>query len=157
MGLFANTLLNTENFTDSAAGITITAKNTVHCSVLPKTNRYTTADVKLSLYDSLQLTNYRIKKLLSVLTLLWKVTRKWHRQLQQQRYSIYHQGITAIPGPQIVTSITANENWVEVFGGIRQTVCITVYQLVTYRDQKSAAAKQHWIHWNRCLKITARR
>lgn len=141
MGLFADTLLNTENFTDSAADILHYSKK-IQCIVPFAKNKsvYNAADVK-PLYDSLQLTNYRIKKIAIRAYSSVEGPENINRQLQQQRAASIIRALQQYQGPQIVTSITANENWVEFFGDVRQTAYSRFTGLSHAEIKKALTAK----------------
>ncbi|MFT3823226.1 MAG: hypothetical protein QM731_04865 [Chitinophagaceae bacterium] len=121
MGLFADSLLNTENFTDSAADILHYSKK-INCVVPFAKNKatYNAADIK-PLYDSLKLTNYSIKKIVIRAYSSVEGPENINNQLQQQRAASIVKALQQYQSLQISPSITSNENWVEFYSDVRQT------------------------------------
>lgn len=93
---------------------------------------YSPEDIK-PMYDSLQLTDYDIKKINIKAYASVEGSEERNLELQQQRANSIATSLQSFQKPNIVTEISSSENWVEFLNDISKT---------TYKDFKNLSKKE---------------
>lgn len=124
MGLFTDTLLNTEpgNDIDTVKTNPRFYTKKLQFSIPFSKNKaaYNTNDIK-PLYDSLQLKDYSIKSIHIRAYSSVEGAEKANNLLQQQRAHSIVKALQQFQTPEIKTTITSGENWIEFYNDIAQS------------------------------------
>jgi hypothetical protein len=122
MGLYTDTLLNVEPTDDTVKTIPLFYTKKLQFSI-PFSKGKTTynANDLQPLYDSLQLKNYSIKSISIRAYSSVEGATQINNQLQRQRAQSIIKALQQFQSPEIKTTITSSENWIEFYNDIARS------------------------------------
>jgi hypothetical protein len=122
MGLYTDTLLNVDVTDDTAKKVQnfYTKKLQFSIPFLKGKTTYNTSDLQ-PLYDSLQLKDYSIKSISIRAYSSVEGATQVNNQLQKQRAQSIIKALQQFQSPEIKTTITSSENWIEFYDDIARS------------------------------------
>lgn len=121
-GLYTDTLLHVELNDDTVKTMPLFYTKKLQCNISFSKNKtvYNASDIK-PLYDSLQLKDYSIKAISIRAYSSIEGSAQINSKLQQQRAQSIVKALQQYQSPEIKTTITTSENWIEFYNDIARS------------------------------------
>jgi hypothetical protein len=122
MGLYTDTLVNVEPTGDTIGSTPLFYTKKLHFNIPFSKGKttYNTSDLQ-PLYDSLQLKDYSIRSISIRAYSSVEGATQVNKQLQQQRAQSIINALQQFQSPEIKTTITSGENWIEFYNDITRS------------------------------------